>query len=377
MTHVSMSPTSGAHPLGPPEQTPPPERPLVGEGTIFSALNGLLRQRGLVLVCTLLLAAAAGGWAFSRERAYTSFSSFMPEGRQSAAGGLAAQLGIVLPGTGGTESPQFYVDLLRSRELLGSAVTTAFTVPGAPRSMTLVDLYEVEGATPAIRRDEAIDRLSGALDLSPSARTNVVSVKVSATSAELAQQLNRRLLELLGDFNLRRRQSRASEERRFAEERLGTVKAELRVAEDRSQTFLQSNRDYENSPSLVFTYERLQADVMLLRQVVMTLQQSVEQAKIEEVRDTPTITLVESPSLPVRPDSRGVIKFGLIGAVLGLFLGVGIAFVRETLSRPSLRETSDYEEFVRLRREALSDLRHPWRALRRRRRSRERDTSHL
>ena len=340
---------------------------MVGEGTIFSALNGLLRQRGLVLGCTLLLAAAGAAFAFGRERVFTSISSFMPEGRQSTAGGLAAQLGIVLPGTGGTESPQFYVDLLQSRELLGSAVTTAFTVPGVSRSSTLVDLYEVEGANPAIRRDEAIDRLRDDLDLSPSARTNVVSVKVSATSAALAQQLNRRLLELLGEFNLRRRQSRASEERRFAEERLGTVKAELRVAEDRLQSFLQSNRDYQNSPSLVFSFERLQADVTLLRQVVMTLQQSAEQAKIEEVRDTPTITLVETPSLPVRPDSRGVVKFTLIGAVLGLFLGVGVAFVRETLSRPSVRETSDYEEFVRLRREALADLRHPLRALRRRR----------
>jgi uncharacterized protein involved in exopolysaccharide biosynthesis len=144
------------------------------------------------------------------------------------------------------------------------------------------------------------------------------------------------------------------------------VKGELRVSEDRLQSFLQSNRDYRNSPSLVFTYERLQADVMLLRQVVMTLQQSAEQAKIEEVRDTPTVTLVESPSLPVRPDSRGVLKYALIGVVLGTFLGMAVAFVREMLSRPSVRDTSDYEEFVRLRREAVSDLLHPWRALRRR-----------
>ena len=366
MSHATISPTPGALPPPvTPGQTHTP--PLVGDATIFGALNGLLRQRALVVGCALLLGAAGGLYAFSRERVYTSVSSFMPEGRQSAVGGLAAQLGLALPGSGGTESPQFYVDLLRSRELLGSAVTTAFTVPGSRRPMTLVDLYEVEGATPALRRDAAIDRLEGALELSPSARTNVVTVRVSASSPELAQQLNRRLLALLGEFNVRRRQSRASEERRFAEERLATVKAELRVAEDRLQTFLQSNRDYENSPSLVFSYERLQADVVLLRQVVMTLQQSAEQAKIEEVRDTPTITLVESSSLPVRPDARGTVKFALIGAVLGTFLGIAIAFVRETLSRPSVRATSDYEEFVRLRREAISDLLHPWRALRRRR----------
>ncbi len=364
----AITPTPGAYPPPSSGRTPPPEPPLLAGGTIFSALNALLRHRALVLGCALVLGAAAGALTFARERTYSSSSSFMPEGRQSPVGGLAAQLGLALPGTSGSDSPDFYADLLKSRELLGAAVTTAYTIPGVlPRPTTLVDLYRTKGETPALRRDEAITRLKKAVDVGISARTNVVSLKVSASSAELAQRLNQRLLELLSDFNLRRRQSRASEERRFAEERLGTVKAELRVAEDRMQSFLQSNRDYQNSPSLVFSYERLQADVLLLRQVVTTLQQSAEQAKIEEVRDTPTVTAVERPTLPVRPDSRGTLKFALIGAVLGTFLGMGLAFVREAISRPSLRATSDYEEFVRLRREAFHDLLHPWKALRRRR----------
>jgi uncharacterized protein involved in exopolysaccharide biosynthesis len=362
---ISPYPSAYPHPL--PGRTPP-ESPLLGGGTILSALNGLLRHRALVIGCALLLGAAAAAWAFSRERTYTSSSSFMPEARQSAVGGLAAQLGLSLPGTSGTESPEFYSDLLKSHEILGTAVTTAYTVPVVlPRPTTLVELYHVKGETPALRRDEAIKRLKKDVDVSISPRTSVVTLKVSALSAELAQQINQRLLALLSDFNLRRRQSRASEERRFAEERLGTVKAELRVAEDRLQSFLQSNRDYQHSPSLVFSYERLQADVMLLRQVVTTLQQSAEQAKIEEVRDTPTVTAVERPTLPARPDSRGAVKFALIGAVLGTFLGMGLAFVRETMSQQSLRGASDYEEFVRLRQEAFNDLLHPWKALRRRR----------
>jgi len=365
MTQVSMPPSSGAFPPPPPPVLPSTDRTL-GGGTIFGALNALLRHRALVLACATLLGLAAGTWAFSRERVYSSASSFMPEGRQSAATGLAAQLGLVLPGTGGTESAQFYADLLKTREILGAAVTTAFTIPGSiPRATTLVDLYRVKGRTPALRREAAIERLDDDLDISISTRTNVVTVRVTASSPELAQRLNQRLLDLLGEFNLRRRQSRASEERRFAEARVSSVKGELRVAEDRLQSFLQSNRDYQHSPSLVFSYERLQADVMLLRQVVTTLQQSAEQAKIEEVRDTPTVTLVEGPGLPVRPDPRGIVKFTLIGLVLGTFLGMGLAFVRETVSRPEVRATSDYEEFARLRREALSDLRHPWRALRR------------
>lgn len=374
MTQVSFSPAPGAYPPPAPPVPGPSGQPPLIEGSIFAAVNALLRQRVLVVGCVVLLAALGGSWAFLRDRMYSSASSFMPEGRQSAASGLAAQFGLSLPGSGGTDSPQFYADLLQSREILGATVTTAFTVPGTiPRPTTLVDLYRVEGATPALRREAAIDRLSKMVDVSVSARTNVVTLRVKAASPQLAQQINQRLLTLLGDFNQRRRQSRAGEERRFAEARLAAVKGELRVAEDRLQSFLQSNRDYQNSPSLVFSYERLQADVSLLRQVVTTLQESAEQAKIEEVRDTPTVTLVESPNLPARPDPRGVLTFALIGIVLGTFLGMALALVRETLSRPSVRATSDYEEFVQLRREAVSDFLHPWRALRRRPRHEQRN----
>jgi uncharacterized protein involved in exopolysaccharide biosynthesis len=371
MTQASMSSPSGAPALpdaSARDATPPPaER----GGTIFSALNALLRHRLLVASCALTLAIAAGAWPFTRERTYTSVSSFTAEGRQTSVGGLAAQLGLALPGGDNRDSPQFYVELLQSREILGAAVETKFSVPSISRTpATLVDIYGIKGADSAVRRDDAMARLSKAMDLSISARTNVVSVKVSASSPGLAQQLNRRLLDLLGDFNIRRRQSRASEERRFAEGRLASVKGELRVAEDRLQYFLQSNRDYRNSPSLQFSYERLQADVQLLRELVTTLQQSAEQAKIDEVRDTPTITMVESPDVPVRPDPRGAVKYSLIGFVLGTFLGMGIAFVRETMSRPHVRASTDYEEFVQLRREAVDDLFHPWRALRRSRRRR-------
>jgi uncharacterized protein involved in exopolysaccharide biosynthesis len=337
-----------------------------GEGTLFGALNALLRQRGIVMLCVITAAVVAGMMAATRPRTYTSVSSFMAEGRQTSASGLAAQLGFALPGTSSSESPQFYVDLLRSREILGTAVSSEFRLAGIAKSpATLIELYQAPGQSPPLRRDAAINRLDKALKLSISPKTNVITVRVSASDPVLAQQLNRRLIDLLSDFNLRRRQSRASEERRFAEGRLSAVQGELRGAEDRLQSFLQANRDYRNSPSLVFQYERLQADVALLRQLVTTLQQSAEQAKMDQVRDTPTITLVESPEAPVRPDPRGTVELMLIGAVLGAFLGIALAFLRETLARPNVRGSTDYEEFVQLRREAVQDLLHPWRALRR------------
>jgi uncharacterized protein involved in exopolysaccharide biosynthesis len=258
--------------------------------------------------------------------------------------------------------------LLRSREILGSAVDSAYriaTSTGA-RRVDLIALYGDKDEDRALRRDRAVTRLSKLLETSMSARTGVVTVKVKAYDPVLAQSVCQRLIDLVGEFNLRRRQTRARAERRFSEERLQAVRAELRVSEDRLQQFMQSNRDYRNAPALFLQEQRLQSDVSLLRQVVVTLQQATEQAKIDEVRDTPTITIIESPSVPVRRDSRGAAKAGILGALLGVILGLSLAFARELLSRPEVRHSTEYEEFVELRRELHFDLRHPLRALLRR-----------
>jgi uncharacterized protein involved in exopolysaccharide biosynthesis len=105
-------------------------------------------------------------------------------------------------------------------------------------------------------------------------------------------------------FNLKSRQSQASQERRFTEQRLTQAQADKRQAEDELQAFLQRNRDFRSSPQLSFAYDRLADNVSLRQQLYTTLAQSYEQARIEEVRDTPVITIVEPPMLPARPDPR-------------------------------------------------------------------------
>jgi len=194
-------------------------------------------------------------------------------------------------------------------------------------------------------------------------KSGLVTVSVRAESAELSQQIASRVLQLLNRFNLDRRRSQAAEERRFVEGRVGEVKSELRLAEDRLQYFLQANRDYGNSPSLRFQQERLAADVALQRQLFTTLTQSYEQAKIEEVRDTPVITVVELPEVPARPDSRGLLLRALGGFVAGMLLGMAIAALSALTHSNRVQRSEEFEAYTALRNEAISDLKRPWRPL--------------
>ena len=85
---------------------------------------------------------------------------------------------------------------------------------------------------------------------------------------------------------------------------MGEVRRDLQEAENRLAGFLKVNRDYQNAPDLRFQYDRLNREVSIQQQLFVSLAQSFEQAKIDEVRDTPVISVVEAPEVPARPDSR-------------------------------------------------------------------------
>jgi len=359
---------------------PAPLAPGAGEETsepvsVLALLNALLRRRTLVIALAVLTATLLAGIPLLLPRTYTSAASFMPQSRRTPSNlsGIAAQFGITVPLAEGSESPQFYVDLLRSREIRRAAVDTRYTyaTDTGRVAATLVEIYREKAKTAPLRREAAMTRLASKMSTEISPRTGVVSLKVTTPSAELSQRVAERLVALVSQFNLERRQSQAGEERRFTEQRLASLRGELRTAENRLESFLLANREFRNAPTLVFEQRRLEADVNVLRQLVTQLTQAVEQAKIDEVRDTPVITIVERPEAPVRPDPRGLILRAILGLFLGAGIGAALALVQEALRRTAVRRSEEYAEFATLRREMVGDLTHPWRPVARLFRRRE------
>ena len=69
--------------------------------------------------------------------------------------------------------------------------------------------------------------------------------------------------------------------------------------------------------------------------VLTTLVQAYEQARISEVRDTPVITVLQAPFLPPGPDDRRLLLSAALGIVLGGMAGIVFAFLIEAFGRPS------------------------------------------
>jgi uncharacterized protein involved in exopolysaccharide biosynthesis len=342
------------------------------EISLLGVLNVALKCRTLVLGTALTCAVITGAALLLMPRTYTSSSSFIIQTRRlpSTVSGLAAQFGLSLPSADPSQSPAFYEDLLHSRELLAAVVDSTFVVRKGPleKRGTLTDLLEVRGRSPALRREAAIKRLGNLVSTSTDAKTGVVHLNAKFKHADLAEQVNRLLLDLLNRFNLITRQSQASAERKFTEHRLEQVRSDLNQAEDVLRSFNQRNREIRNSPELSLQQDRLNREVSLRQQVYSTLAQAYEQAKIEEVRDTPALTVLQTPEIPVKPDSRYIIYLVLGALILGAIVGLLIAMAREALRDAKRLGGAELEEFEQLRRATLEDLRHPLRAISRSRR---------
>jgi uncharacterized protein involved in exopolysaccharide biosynthesis len=296
----------------------------------------LLRDRRVIVSCTVAGILLGLGVALLRPKSYTTTFAFVPQSSPDAnrAGlaGLAQQFGIPLSALGGmTQQPQLYADLLYTRTLLEPIARDSFAVGAeTARRVPLAQFLDVGDGEPPVLVEKTLRVLrKDVIATSVATRTGMVTAQVRTQSPHVSLQIAQRLLEGLNTFNLITRQSQAREERRFTEGRLAAARVSLRAAEDVLQRFLQVNREFVESPALVFQRDRLQREVQLQQQIVTSLAQQYEENRIREVRDTPVITMIETPSLAARPDRRLVALILLLGAVAGISVGVLIVFTRD------------------------------------------------
>ncbi len=332
--HNNPSASSGGAPAAAASSRPPMD----DEISLWEVLAVLLRRRGTIVLTTILVAGGAATYAQLRPLQYTTSTAFRAQGTQASAGqlmALASQFGVNVPGGGEEASPAFYAELLTSRELLHRAATRSYEVEGFGAAL-IKDLMEIEEDTEPERDEEALETLRDeVVSVSTGRETGTVTLAVKTEWPELSVAIAQQLLDDLARFNLETRQSQAASERAFIETRVEQAREDLKIAEDSLRVFLETNRQWENSPLLRFRQDAMTRELTLRSSVLNTLVQSFIEARLAEVRDTPVITILQEPYLPPRHDPRRRVLIGLLGIILGGMLGIVLAFLVEAFARPN------------------------------------------
>jgi uncharacterized protein involved in exopolysaccharide biosynthesis len=360
---------------------PPPQdeqQPL----SVVALFNVLLRRRrialGVPLLALILMLAAwllglgLDAWRGPPPPTYTATTTFDLEASTAVAGnnnsplgGLASQLGLIAQQSG----PPPYERLLRSRALIIPVTKMWFVVPttAGPRRGTFADLYGIKASTQAQRQEKTINAIRAAMKTGTD-KVGTPALMVTTPWPSLSVQLADSLAARLNEFNTERQQNKVGRERRFTEARLEEKRQELRTAEARMQSFLEANRDYRNSPMLTFQFDRINRELQLKQSLYNTLAAAVENARIDEVRNSPVVSVIEPAYVPPKLDDeerrfpelpmKGIVRF-----ILAVFLGLFLAFAVEFYHRNREQNPQDAAELRTLARDAATDLRRPWRLL--------------
>jgi uncharacterized protein involved in exopolysaccharide biosynthesis len=295
----------------------------------------LLRARArwpFVLGCTILGGAVAAGTAMVLPSYYRSTAAFQAQATPQtqlpgALAGLASQFGNFSLGNP-ENSPQFFGDLLRSDAVLGRVAQNAYPYRG--EVVPLTTIYGFAHDAPAMRDYRTVKKLREAISVDVNGRTNVVKVGIEARTPELAQVLAESTLAALNQANVDLRRGRAAAEHDFTVQRSNEARRGLDSAEFALVAFYQRNRSISNSPDLQMEESRLKRAVDMAQQIYVQLRMQAEQAALQEVRNTPVVSVIDPPLVPVkrsRPNRR-------LAVGLGLAVGLAIALTRLLVASP-------------------------------------------
>jgi len=271
-----------------------------------------------------VLGGAAGGAAavllpsYYQSGAAFQAESMTPGPLSGALAGLASQIGNLPLGT--QTSAQFFGDLLTTDAVLRRVTADSF--PWRGQLVGLPIIYGYHDKSEGLRAYRTVRKLRRALRVAVNIRTGVVRFSVEARTPQLAKTLTDSILAALNASNIDLRRKRAAAERTFTSDRAAHARGELHDAEQALATFYERNRSIGNSPALQLEEAQLKRQVDMAQQVYVQLRLQEEQAAVQEVRNTPAISVIDPPLLPVRRSWPRRRLAAALGAVLGLTLAL-------------------------------------------------------
>src|SRR5438445_6847112 len=177
--------------------------------------------------------------------------------------------------------------------------------------------------------------------------TNPAVARLVATQTELLLERNNLALEVTERHpRLQAIDDRLREVRRELRREVAAQIALLRNREEilgrQEGELMQRNREV---PAVELSLQRLQRDAKVNDDLLTLLKTRHEEALIKESEGVEEVSIVRPASEPSMPVGTGVANTLMVGALLGFVLGLGLAFLQETLDT-SIGTIEDVESYL-------------------------------
>ena len=179
--------------------------------------------------------------------------------------------------------------------------------------------------------DLALLALGERMGVSLDRKTGVVYLSVTTRYPGLSAAVVHGFLDELNDYNVNKRQSKASANEHFIAQRLDQIKTELAQAEDSLLVFKRQNQNFETAgdPTLQLELERRERASVLKTEEFALMTKQYELAKIDAVKDVPVVNILDSGAVPIEKSwpHRSVYLFSAL--LFSLFGGIVLSLWRD------------------------------------------------
>ena len=178
--------------------------------------------------------------------------------------------------------------------------------------------YNVSTNDSAYIEEKAINKFNDHVEVIENRLSGLIKIKVKLEDPIVSASVANFIGDQVQLYIQRENSAQFNKEKLFISDRLSIVKSELESSEVELKGFTERNRNYEDSPELFMVFSRIFREVEAKKQVYLTLQQQLELARIEEVKQTPILHILDHAIPPVKKSSPNRLLFLMISTILGL-----------------------------------------------------------
>jgi len=246
----------------------------------WDAASFLWNSRKLILYITGAVTVAAALLSLLLPSQYRSISSLLPEtgeriaGSLSSVSDLASMAGLNIGGE--SDMSKQYPAIIVSDAVLLNVVLASYDDTNSSGTGNLLDFWGIEGDPMERRLENGLKILRRQLEIETDNKTGIVSVSIETSVPEVSAEIVNNTVRELDKFIRTKRNSRATEQRRWIEERLGDVEEDLKKSENKLREFKEKNRRTGDSPQLLLEERRLLRDIEINSTMYVELKKQFE-----------------------------------------------------------------------------------------------------
>lgn len=306
-----------------------------------------LFSKWLILLIFGITGGVAGiAYAWVQKSSYEAVLTFSTDDdKGSSAGslaGLAAQFGFNLGGAGNVFSGDNIVALMQSRKIIFSTLQTPVLFNGKQES--LLNIYlEISGMSesfkkspilknavfPITQKPETYTRLQDSVLLlvikdmtenvvkidRPDKKIDMYEVRCKSSNEIFSKEFTQQLIRKVSDFYVETKTKRSQITVNVLQKSADSLRQAFNAALSGRASLADANLNPAFQAPLV-GIQKKQTDITVLSTALGEILKNLELAKFNLLRETPLITVIDEPMLPLRDMKMGRLLTGIFGGFL-------------------------------------------------------------